>query len=108
MKLALVGAVILGAGILNSAPAAATERAGFCLFGHSDPRNRDSSCRYSGEHPQFTPADPDGYPDKRCGPGNDGERVVTWDAEHKMRIMICSRVEYMGHHYWWWQEEREA
>ena len=97
---------ILGVGLLAAPPADARppHHAGLCLFGHVN-RNSRSACRLGYQVPPLVDSDPLGTPYKRCGPRNDGERVLTVDAHGKKHIKICgNRTHSDGYVYWEWIE----
>lgn len=51
------------------------------------------------------PADNDGYPIKRCGPENDGEKVDTEDVEGGRHRFVCKFVDDLfGDDGWEWNE----
>ncbi len=102
----IVAALALGAGSAELvAPAQATPSTthGPCLFGHVDPNDSNSACRFNGQPPETT-ARPDGSPALSCSRLNKGQNVRTHDGLG-WRYWICSsRRDQWGNTYYEWDE----
>ncbi|WP_327111117.1 hypothetical protein OHB12_24835 [Nocardia sp. NBC_01730] len=102
---AMLTACAITASVLGGATAAAEDTAGPCLFGHVDPNNNDSACKYSDSAtwPESEEG-PDGEPALTCTRLNENQHVRTRDA-HGNRFWLCKKYkDSWGHTYYQWTE----
>lgn len=101
-------AICLAALVVSLAAPVATAtplHTGLCLFGHKNPRNPRSGCRFAGEDWPYVESDFRGTPEVRCTGENDGQTVRTLDYRGRTHVWICGRYkDYKGYEYWQFKE----